>query len=356
MKSSLAFTLIALQILTLATVVYFQLESRRSSKTSIDRLEQVRDSLAGSVTRQSEIVLRLKGLVETLDQRADHAAAQAFIGGEHDAAARGAGGSPAPTPTAQLTADAHLRQLLQMFHDLQSARMNGTQTASMDQLFAATENDFVARGPQALVLLPEELRANRDEETRRYLLGDLLTRFATLDPKGCFQAARKILLDAAGSVGLRKLAAKQALDFDRSAALIDIRDLLGKANATSVELRVELLDVLKDRPDPDLEEALCRLAENTQVGPRIQTAAIRALGAYETPRTIESLKRIIDSGTPNAQTEALQAISRIMKKDAIPYLEEIAARDPKTVPDIVRGKAKNLAEELKAKQVGSSSG
>src|SRR5262245_28911005 len=82
MKSTLAFTLIALQILTFAAVVYFELETRRSTKASIDRLEQVRDNLAGSVTRQSEIVLRLKGLIENLDRQSDHAAAQAYIGGD----------------------------------------------------------------------------------------------------------------------------------------------------------------------------------------------------------------------------------------------------------------------------------
>jgi hypothetical protein len=303
-------------------------------------------------------VLRLKGMIDDLDRQSDHAAAQAYIGGEHkgDAATPTGTGSAAGTGntgTAHLTADAHLRQLIQAFRDLQNARLAGNETDSMNKLFKDTENDFVARGPQALILLPEELRANRDEATRRYLLGDLLNRFASLDPKGCFQASRKILLDAAGSIPLRKLAAKQALAFDHDAAMIDIRDLLGKSTATSVELRVELLDVLKDRPDPELEEAVCRLAENPQVGPRIQTAAIRVLGAYNSPAAIASLKRIIDGGTPAAQTEAIEAIAAIMKKDAIPYLEEIVARDPKTVPDIVRGKAKNIVDELKAKSGGS---
>src|SRR5262249_51889480 len=102
-----------------------------------------------------------------------------------------------------------------------------------------------------------------------------------------------------------------------------------------------------------LEEAVCRLAENPQVGPRIQTAAIRGLGAYNSPAAIASLKRLIDGGTPAAQTEAIEGIAAMRKKDAIPYLEEIVARDPKTVPDIVRGKAKNIVDELKAKSGGS---
>jgi hypothetical protein len=345
MKSSLAYTVIALQILTFVAVVYFELESRRSAKATIDRLEQVRDNLAGSVTRQSEIVLKLKGMIDNLDRQADHAAAQTFIDSESH--------GDVTTSTAQLTADAHLRQLLQAYRDLQSARLNGTETDSMTQMFKKTENDFVARGPQALVLLPEELRANRDDDVRRYILSDLLTRFAPLDSKGCFQAARKILLDAAGSIPVRKLAAKQALAFDHNAAMIDIRDLLGKTTATSVELRVELLDVLreafKDQPDPDLEEAICRIAENPQVGPRIQTASIRVLSMYQSPGAIACLKRIIDGGSPNAQNDAMEAIAHIMKKDAIPYLEEIGARDPKAVPDVVRTKAKKLADDLKAK-------
>src|SRR5262245_50344485 len=151
MKSTLAFTVIGLQILTLAAVVYFELETRRSTKTSLDRLEQVRDNLAGSVTRQSEIVLRLKGMIDDLDRQSDHAAAQAYLGGEHkgDAATPTGTGSAAGagnTGTAHLTADAHLRQLIQAFRDLQNARLAGNETDSMNKLFKDTENDFVARG------------------------------------------------------------------------------------------------------------------------------------------------------------------------------------------------------------------
>ncbi|MFO0985389.1 MAG: HEAT repeat domain-containing protein [Planctomycetota bacterium] len=340
MKNSLAYVLIVIQVLTLGTVIGVQIESQRTTQTSVDRLEQIKDSLSGSFQRQSDLVLRLKSTIEDLGRLHDQLRKQGLVQGE-------AMREPSDDSQIPPTAEAHLRQLLQLFEEMRSAQLNGIEMESMKQRFHAVEDAFVARGPQALVLLPEELRANRSEEVRRYLLGELLNRFAALDVKGCFQAARKVMLDAAASAPLRKLAARQALSFDADAAMIDIRDMLGKAGETNVELRVELLDVLRDHTDPQLEEAICHLAEDRQFGPRIQTAAIRLLAAYKTPGAQAALKRIVDNDSPLAQTEALDAIAKILNKDAIAYLEEVAARDPKSVPDVVRAKAKSLADGLK---------